>query len=142
MLGADVVALQCGRRCPRTASSPPLGDAPDVRKVLLDNIERDAEGVHSVPRAHEPLPHALYDMRQKLVRDMKTAFSRLDRHANHRITNNASIPFSSRTGRPFRQGGALFFLFEVTRAPSIGHAPFAGSGKAGITRRPHPCSRP
>ena len=79
MLGADVVRFRNAGGAVLTnciVAAHAVGDAPDVRKVLSDNIERDAE--------YAPVPaltsryRTLYDMRQKLVReDMKTAFSRL-----------------------------------------------------------------
>ena len=79
MLGADVVRFRNAGGAVLTnciVAAHAVGDAPDVRKVLSDNIERDAE--------YAPVPaltsryRTLYDMRQKLVReDMKAAFSRL-----------------------------------------------------------------
>ena len=79
MLGADVVRFRNAGGAVLTnciVAAHAVGDAPDIRQVLSDNIERDAE--YAPDPALNARYRTLYDMRQKLVReDMKAAFSRL-----------------------------------------------------------------
>ncbi len=79
MLGADVVRFRNAGGAVLTnciVAAYAVGDAPDIRQVLSDNIERDAE--YAPDPALNARYRTLYDMRQKLVReDMKAAFSRL-----------------------------------------------------------------
>ncbi len=79
MLGADVVRFRNAGGAVLTnciVAAHAVGNAPDIRQVLSDNIERDAE--YAPDPALNARYRTLYDMRQKLVReDMKAAFSRL-----------------------------------------------------------------
>lgn len=79
MLGADVVRFRNAGGAVLTnciVAAHAVGNAPDIRQVLSDNIERDAD--YAPDPALNARYRTLYDMRQKLVReDMKAAFSRL-----------------------------------------------------------------
>ena len=125
MLGADVVRFRNAGGAVLTnciVAAHAVGDAPDVRKVLSDNIERDAE----YAPVHEPLPHALRHASEARARGHEGRLQPPRRHANHRITNNASIPFSSRTGARSGQEGRPLLLKNGKGAPSVGHAPLCG----------------
>ncbi len=79
MLGADVVRFRNAGGAVLTnciVAAHAVGDAPNVKQTLSDNIARDAE--YTPDAALTARYRMLYDMRQLLVReDMKAAFSRL-----------------------------------------------------------------
>lgn len=79
MLGADVVRFRNAGGAVLTnciVAAHAVGDAPNVKQTLSDNIARDAE--YTPDAALTARYRTLYDMRQQLVReDMKAAFSRL-----------------------------------------------------------------
>ena len=116
MLGADVVRFRRGPRRGRRAR----------RQEGALRQHRARRRVCTRSRAHEPLPHALRHASEARARGHEDRLQPPRRHANHRITNNASIPFSSRTGARSGQEGRPLLLKNGKGAPSVGHAPLCG----------------